>query len=113
MISHHSEETTVADKVKMDEICAEVREMVARRVAEGFDPPEQIVDDVTECVEMDHEADELRPYVERVTAELLEEHRRRQGQWDGPTDCDRLDEAFAELDRGGVVARQNFTCCQT
>ena len=28
-------------------------------------------------------------------------------------DNDRLDEAFAELDRHGIVARQNFTCCQT
>ncbi len=29
----------------------------------------------------------------------------------GPTDCDRLDEAFAALNRQGIVARQDFSCC--
>ena len=27
--------------------------------------------------------------------------------------CDCLDQAFAALERSGVVARQNFACCQT
>jgi hypothetical protein len=29
------------------------------------------------------------------------------------TDCDKLDKAFAGLEMKGIVARQNFTCCQT
>jgi hypothetical protein len=29
------------------------------------------------------------------------------------TDCDRLDAAFSSLERQGIVARQNWTCCQT
>ncbi|MDQ7027115.1 MAG: hypothetical protein Q9P01_21875 [Anaerolineae bacterium] len=36
-----------------------------------------------------------------------------QKTWTHETDCDKLDEVFAELDRQGIVARQNFTCCQT
>jgi hypothetical protein len=80
---------------------------------EGFDDAEQIVENVTESVESDHDCEGLRPHIERLTAELLEEHRRRQSQWVGPTDCDRLDEAFAALEAEGIVARQNFTCCQT
>lgn len=29
------------------------------------------------------------------------------------SDCDRLDDAFQQLHALGIVARQNFTCCQT
>ncbi|MEU0093455.1 hypothetical protein [Kribbella sp. NPDC006257] len=36
-----------------------------------------------------------------------------QSAWPEQTDADRVAAAFAELDAGGVVARMNFTCCQT
>ncbi|NEA36540.1 hypothetical protein [Streptomyces sp. SID13031] len=36
-----------------------------------------------------------------------------QQTWTGPTDADKVAAAFAELDAAGVIARMNFTCCQT
>jgi hypothetical protein len=106
------------DKLALDEVFHEIHTQVATRVAEGFDDDEGIVGGVTESVEADHEleddeADDLRLHVERITAAELERHRRLQSSWVGPTDCDRLDQAFAELEGHGIVARQNFTCCQT
>ena len=97
----------------MDKILAEIHSYVASRVAEGFDSKEAIIEQATECFEDEHQRDDLGPHAERITVKLLNEHRRAQTQWTFPTDCDKLDKAFAELDRGGIVARQNFTCCQT
>src|SRR5262249_19629581 len=54
----------------------------------------------------------VRALVERLTREAVQEHRRQQSEWVGPTDCDRIDQAFADLESEGIVARQNFTCCQ-
>lgn len=48
-------------------------------------------------------------YVDRVWRARLDEQR----TWPATTDADRLDAAFAELDADGVVARMDFTCCQT
>lgn len=40
-------------------------------------------------------------------AHLAEQH-----TWPDVTDNDRLSRAFAALDESGIVARENFTCCQ-
>jgi hypothetical protein len=101
------------DKMKLDEILTAMRDFVARRVAEGFDDPEQIILSAVEQTETDVDTKKLEAYARRFTTELIEEHRRRQSEWVGPTDCDLLDQAFEELESEGVLARQNFTCCQT
>jgi hypothetical protein len=100
------------DKRKMDEALAQMRDFVARRVAEGFGDANTIAEWAVENIETDLQADELAEHAERLTEELIEEHRRRQEQWIGPTDCDRLDSAFAALEQQGIIARQNFSCCQ-
>lgn len=56
---------------------------------------------------------ELRRLASRLTDSALAAHYTEQRTWNHVTDCDKLDEAFAELDRLGIVARQNYTCCQT
>jgi uncharacterized protein DUF6891 len=43
----------------------------------------------------------------------LARHRADEALWPSVTDNDRLDRAFAALDRSGVVARQNFACCRS
>jgi hypothetical protein len=103
----------VIDKLKLDEIQDEMRAQIANRVAEGFDDEDNIVASVTEMLEGDHNIDGLEPFVERLTAELMQEHLRLQSEWVGPTDCDRLDQAFDALESQGIVSRQNFTCCST
>jgi hypothetical protein len=70
---------------------------------------EAAVDMFRDDVEDRHE---LRRLATRLTESALVEHYTEQRTWTGETDCDKLDEAFAELDRNGIVARQNWTCCQ-
>jgi hypothetical protein len=55
----------------------------------------------------------LGPIAQRLTREAVEAHLDAQERWPAVTDCDLLDRAFGELDRAGVVSRQNFTCCST
>jgi hypothetical protein len=47
--------------------------------------------------------------VDRLWAERLA----AQSEWPAETDADRLTAAFELLDSSGIVARQNFTCCNT
>jgi hypothetical protein len=90
-----------------------VRLEARSRVAQGFDEAEMIVDDVCDFFAEEIPEDELGPLVRRLTEEAIRDHLAEQQSWPVPTDCDRLDRAFAALERAGIVARQNFTCCQT
>ncbi|MFB7932079.1 hypothetical protein ACFC4C_23590 [Streptomyces sp. NPDC056039] len=51
---------------------------------------------------------QAREIVERLWLERVDE----QETWSEPTDPDRLERAFAALDRAGIVAREDFTCCR-
>jgi hypothetical protein len=93
----------------VDEIVAELRERIAAAVAEGFSTRGKIVDDFTELAEADYNRDDLDTVIEQLTDEAIAAHRSRQSEWTEPTDCDRLDQAFADLEERGVVARQHFT----
>ncbi|MGW2960206.1 DUF6891 domain-containing protein [Streptomyces sp. NPDC001220] len=52
---------------------------------------------------------QAREVVERLWVERVAEQR----AWTGPTDPDRLTRAFTALEREGVVAREDFTCCHS
>ncbi len=96
------------------EMLDELRAHIIREVRGGFAELEEIAGTAVEVVQEDEAAaKELRPYADRLVAEILGEMREEQKGWPGVTDCDRLDEAFAALEAGGVLARQHFTCCQS
>ncbi len=96
-----------------EEIYSEARALVERRVMAGFEPAEEIVEAVTELLEDSHGLHGVASEVEQLVRQSLAEQARRQQAWPGLTDCDRLDAAFAVLESVGIVARQNFACCQT
>ena len=92
----------------------ELRERINAAVVAGFDERDEIIMSVTEEAEDEHDGvDGLEELVTRLTDAALAAHHRKQSRWKGETDCDRLDAAFEELERQGIVARQNFTCCST
>jgi hypothetical protein len=92
----------------------DVRAFVAKRVAEGFDSEEDIVEDALEYfAEQFEDAHGLSAMARRLAAELMAEHLKEERNWTADTDCDRLDKAFDDLELQGILARQNFTCCQT
>jgi hypothetical protein len=95
-------------------VLAELRACVVREVRAGFTPVEEIAESAVEAV-VEDEADSvwLRAAADRHLAEALQEHAEAQGAWPKVTDCDRLDAAFDALESEGVLARQNFACCQS
>jgi hypothetical protein len=97
----------------MDEVLEDLRSFIAYRVREGFESIHDIIENATNYAYETHGRDDLRSAIQRITAELVVVHRAEQVGWEGATDCDRLDEAFAALNRQGIGARQDFSCCNT
>jgi hypothetical protein len=96
-----------------EELLGEMKSYVRTQVYAGFAERDEIVEGTVEvfCDEAD-EAD-LLPHAERMVEAAFEAHALEQRYWQTPTDCDRLDAAFAALEATGIVCRQNFSCCGT
>jgi len=90
-----------------------ISDWVDRKVREGFETRDEIVQGITEIIEDEYEVSDAEARVNKETERRLKEHLLSQSSWPEVTDCDRIDKAFAALETKGIVARQNFTCCQT
>jgi hypothetical protein len=95
----------------MAEVLEDLRAFIAYRVREGFQSVHEIMEDATDYALEKLERNDLQPEIKHLTAELLAAHQAEQTRWESPTDCDRLDEVFASLNRQRIVARQDFSCC--
>ncbi len=95
-----------------EQVQDEIADWAGRYVRMGFDTRDQIVEMVTEAMQDDYPDRVTEQRVAEITDRLLTEHYEAQQAWGRPTDCDKLDQAFAALQQQGIVARQNFTCCQ-
>jgi hypothetical protein len=90
-----------------------MRRYIQRKTAGGFYSAEYIENAAVEVFADEQEPAALRSIAKGLTREAVAAHLAAEEQWPATTDCDLLDRAFAELERAGVVARQDFTCCQT
>lgn len=90
-----------------------IRLLIAFRVKEGFDDKEAIIEAANVLAEFEFPDAAVEAFIEKTTIDLLDEHYRIQATWVYPTDWDKLDIAFSQLEEHGVLARQNFACCQT
>lgn len=98
----------------MTQLAEVVQDFINNLVIAGFDSQEAIIAKTIESFAGDYPADTFFGYRIRLFAETaLIAHFIEQRQWTHETDCERLDDAFAELDNAGIVARQNFSCCQS
>ena len=93
------------------EVIEEIRTLATKKYRAGFETDEQIIEDLCELAEYDYKRKDLQVTIEQIASELRDKHRRAQEMWATPTDCDKLDRAFANLEEQGIVARQNFACC--
>jgi len=100
------------DEQERRQALEEMRDHVRRDVAAGFSDPDDIARNAVEMLSDQHDAEELESAAERLTREAIQAHLLAQATWPQTTDCDRLGAAFEELEKEGIVARQNFTCCQ-
>lgn len=102
-----------APKAVDEDTLSELRERIQHLVAAGFEPEGEIATSAIESLSEELDAEAVRPHANRLTREYLSEHRLAQKSWPAVTDCDRLTAAFAALARQGIVARENFSDCQT
>ncbi|MEU4608422.1 hypothetical protein AB0F43_36010 [Kribbella sp. NPDC023972] len=78
----------------------------------GFYERAEVVDYATDYRD-DDELPVTDEQLEQLVGELWQARLAEQESWPERTDADRLAAAFDELDTAGVIARMNFTCCQT
>jgi hypothetical protein len=93
------------------ELRQDIASLIATLVRAAYQPRDQVwlaIDDV--CEEAD-DPDAMRQFAAAELEARWREQRALEAQWSDRTDCDRLDQAFAELELSGVVSRQDFTCC--
>jgi hypothetical protein len=95
------------------DLSLEIRSFAAHRAREGYETDSEILEAARESFLDEHpDLPALDDLVDRLALETLDEVARAEETWPATTDCDRLDRAFTALELSGVVARQNFTCCQ-
>ena len=98
------------------ELAAELRETLEERVREllrcGYDDRERLAETAEDyLVEGD-----VRPVSRAQAAALVDrlwlERVHEMADWTGTTDPERITAAFESLERAGITARENFTCCR-
>jgi hypothetical protein len=86
-------------------------DFVRRKVAAGFHGSRADLEEAIDAAFYDDEA-ARDAALEALPVELLTRERAMK-EWPVVTDCDRLDAAFARLEAHGIIARQDYTCCNT
>jgi hypothetical protein len=100
-----------ANQKPLDDVIDELRDLIETDVAAGFMELDGVVEHAVEALEDDADPVQLRAAASRMGELTFASHLRAQVNWPAVTDCDRLDSAFYELERRGIVARHNFSCC--
>ncbi|MGI5425355.1 DUF6891 domain-containing protein [Streptomyces sp. CA-179760] len=95
------------------EVSARTEECVHEMLRDGYLDIETMVRETVYLMRGEEDSSPVSPaqareIVERLWLERVDE----QQSWSEPTDPDRLKRAFAALDRAGIVAREDFTCCR-
>lgn len=96
-----------------DDLLADISERIRRDVAAGFYAPDEILRGAVEMYADELPADIVDRHARQCLEASLGAHAAEQAAWPEVTDFDRLDVAFAALERDGIVMRHNFTCCGT
>jgi hypothetical protein len=94
-----------------EETLADIKRYVENMTRSGFHSKPDIIKSTLEVFCDDAPSDILLPHVEEMAREATEKLLCEQRSWPDITDCDRLDDAFAELTQSGIVCRQDFSCC--
>ena len=100
-------------ETKENRIEAEVRQHILQLLKVGTIPYDELVEAVLDFFVDEHDEEPLTECANRLVPLLYDTFVEEQSMWPKETDCDRLDKAFAVLENEGIVARQDFTCCQT
>jgi hypothetical protein len=72
-----------------------------------------VVSGTAECLHGEADPADLYALAWEVVPREFAAHLAAQAGWPARTDSDRLTDAFHALDLAGIVAREDFTCCQS
>ncbi len=90
----------------------DLHDFIRTHVAAGYRTDEEIVNDAVELfAENGAGPAAILTAARAIADQAAAAHADVQASWTGPTDCDRLDAAFAELELAGILARQHYSCC--
>ncbi|MBB2941460.1 hypothetical protein FB565_001164 [Actinoplanes lutulentus] len=81
-------------------------------VARGCYDYDTLVGDCVDHLAGEGDPETIRAQAARLAGVHLAAHRETQTAWPARTDSDRLTDAFRALDLAGIVAREDFACCQ-
>lgn len=95
------------------ETTAQLSDVLRRLIREGYTPIDRLAIEASEWLDDSAPLAELRAAAAVLVEGILAQHRQEAAGWPAVTDCQRLDAAFSALEADGIVARQNFTCCQS
>ncbi|MCA9913034.1 MAG: hypothetical protein KC496_06780 [Anaerolineae bacterium] len=101
--------------MNQQELLRELEATIRTQVRSGFYSRSQVM----ETIRAEYLSDSaFTPWltedrIRQMTDQEITQQLQTQRNWPRFTDCDRLDTAFAALEREGIVARQDYSCCQT
>jgi len=101
--------------MNQQELLRELEASIITQVRSGYSSRGQVLETVREEYLNDSAftpwltEDRVRQMIDQAITQQLQAQR----TWPRHTDCDALDAAFAVLEREGIVARQDYSCCQT
>lgn len=99
------------DDPSEDDLREDIRHTVAAMVAAGFRTLEDIQLAADDIASESDDAASLEAFAAEEIEAALKRHRQIEATWKGLTDCERLDQAFEELEHTGIVCRQDYSCC--
>ena len=94
----------------------QLRDSISSYLREGLAnawPVEEVRETALDVLSGGLPDEELAAEIDALLPELEAERKAEMAEWPDVTDCDRLDAAFAELQASGLIAEQNFWCCQS
>jgi hypothetical protein len=106
MVAESTEEPTISAAEKLDYVKGYVRSLVRG----GYYTRDDIIEDAKYAAS---EEGLESVYSGNLVDEEINQQLREQQSWPETTDYDRLVTALVALELKGIVARQNFACCQT
>lgn len=106
------------EEEKEEDRLAFVKNRISMYVRSGFYTDDEVLENAMQTAKVELGDKTVEPAMEEAVRRLVDaavaEQAAREESWGtDKTDCDRLDQAFVALEAEGILAQQNYTCCQT
>lgn len=88
-------------------------DFIELHVIEGYLGPDELVEKTIIEFQDDIAREQLLPVAQKLVYQRIVKRYLEEINWVSPTDCERLDRAFLELNNMGILAKQNFSCCNS